>query len=134
DDGASVGDVLYGDWAKLSGWSWWMVMREDWICGMTSLSLPSVAAIAILAISVGGLAGYLVGFAAGRREGFEQGKSAGKEEGKREASIKAFAAGYERGKLRAQETGGDKGSSPAKGGCLPIALLLLLLLVGSTLL
>lgn len=90
---------------------------------MVQVSIPTAAAVALLLLSCGALAGYLYGYRQGKRDGFEAGKSTGKDEAKREASIRAFAAGYERGKRKAGAPNQNSGSG---WGCLVMVAALII--------
>jgi hypothetical protein len=82
-----------------------------------TLSTSGAIAAAVFLLALGMIGGYLLGYRAGRRDGHAQGLTEGKEATKREVSIKAFAAGFERGKLRAAEQEAEGTQTRRSGGC-----------------
>ena len=56
--------------------------------------MSTLIALLVIACAAGMIVAYHAGYQAGQRDGFD----AGEKHGKKEASVKAFAVGYDRGK------------------------------------
>ena len=93
--------------------------------------MSTLGAMLLVVIVIGMLLAYYMGYTVGRREGFEQGRQAGK----REAAVRAYAVGYDRGrhdrkaKQPESEASDDVSSNRLAGGCglwlLPVLVALL---------
>lgn len=86
--------------------------------------MSTTIAIFVAIAAIGMLIAYQLGFAAGKQEGFDSGRK----EGKKEASVKAFAVGYDRGRRdresQKSDDEGDEGSGPfARLGCVIVLCL-----------
>ncbi len=92
------------------------------VSDMNTLAIAGMV-VAILAV----LIAYQVGYRVGKRDGF----SDGKREANKDATMRAYAVGYDRGK-RAKETEAPPTDSPAPRGC--ALVLLASVLVGGLLL
>ncbi len=92
--------------------------------------MSTVGAMLLIVIVIGMLLAYYLGYGVGRREGIEQGRA----EGKREAAVRAYAVGYDRGRHDRKTKLSEAEETPDKSegrGCMLwlIPLLLLLLAV-----
>ena len=81
--------------------------------------MATIIAIAGIFFIAGISLAYLRGYATGKKDGFEEGKSAGK----KEASVKAFAVGYDRGKHDREVEHKEEEEPPPKKGCVVLILL-----------
>ena len=80
---------------------------------------PTATAV-LIAVVAGLLVAYLAGHAAGKREGFREGQNSGK----KEAAMKAYAVGFDRGKRQREEGSDATRDETQPRGCSAVFFLL----------